>query len=205
MYIYIIYIFIYTHMRPLIILFVISLNSRSPISSSKHIGICENELRRDPNVQGGRERERTENICIDETLISVAFTQHAPALSHVSYSLLLLYRSSNGIENPREKFRVDSEREKAGNWLTRSTWNTKQNYRLRAQHHHKSQVYGYVGRIRAWDSARSGECIKIRREVALWTGTLVNTHFWYSCSTTERPRLRRNCLDRLGDRERATK
>lgn len=26
---------------------------------------------------------------------------------------------------------------------------TKQNYRLRAQHHHKSQVYGYVGRIRA--------------------------------------------------------
>lgn len=33
--------------------------------------------------------------------------------------------------------------------FTRSTWNTKQNYRLRAQHHHKSQVYGYVGRIRA--------------------------------------------------------
>lgn len=43
----------------------------------------------------------------------------------------------------REKERGrDRERQTA-------TRNTKQNYRLRAQHHHKSQVYGYVGRIRA--------------------------------------------------------
>jgi len=80
---------------------------------------------------------------------------------------------------------LEKERTKERQTATR---NTKQNYRLRGQHHHKSQVYGYVGRIRAWDSARSGECIKIRREVALWMETLVNTHFWYSCSTTERSR-----------------
>lgn len=52
-----------------------------------------------------------------------------------------------------------------------------------------SKWYGYVGRIRAWDSAASRECIKIRREVALWTGTLVNTHFCYSYPVVERPGL----------------
>lgn len=50
-------------------------------------------------------------------------------------------------EKGRERVRQGGR--EGGRERQAATRNTKQNYRLRAQHHHKSQVYGYVGRIRA--------------------------------------------------------
>jgi len=57
--------------------------------------------------------------------------RHAPAATRDR-------RLADLAGNPRNSRRARGAREQ-GRWLTRSA---EQNYRLRAQHHHKSQVYG---------------------------------------------------------------
>lgn len=93
-----------------------------------------------------------QNIRVDVNLISFALT-HDTHGRVIRFSPLLIVRQTasriRGILEGRERAREKKKRGAARRGFTRSTWNTKQNYRLRAQHHHKSQVYGYVGRIRA--------------------------------------------------------
>lgn len=90
-------------------------------------------------------KKKAQNTYIDVNLIP--FSGLHEYVAHFHLFLFLRSRFQKSTEFQRA---ARGEKERGGERERQSaTRNTKQNYRLRAQHHHKSQVYGYVGRIRA--------------------------------------------------------